>query len=389
MAECNCLLSSWLRKRPPGSNPGLSAIDTNSNPWGRLFGPLGSFVDASVFFRQRAFAFGFEGTVGLGKSYSPFQSMKNLFKGNEGVSRRQPTIFFVGWMVCCASFMFLNVTARAEEIILKNGHRFTGRILEENAYELKIDRGRGVIRIDKKHIERIVKDPLKAEKNLESKASRPSSKVETQAPAVESQAPVLKFKQDAQSVFQRVSDAVVVLFAISPNGSSQGSGVLLSDGIVLTNFHVVAGAQDITVKNKNSEKYDVLGVVFYDLGEDICILKTNANNSRIAQLGDSNKVTAGDKVFVIGAPLGLEYSITDGLISAIRSDLGQKIIQFSAPISPGNSGGPLLDESGEVIGITTSTVIDGQNINLGIPINSVKKYITTNVKISRRNWSNL
>ena len=166
-----------------------------------------------------------------------------------------------------------------------------------------------------------------------------------------------------------------------------GSGFIVGgNGIIVTNFHVVASAENVDVKLKNGKSYPVTGVVDYDPISDICVLKIEASNLDVIPLGNSDNLIQGQKVLVIGAPLGLEYSVSNGLLSGERHYFGRKVMQFTAPISPGNSGGPIFNMQGEVIGVTTSTNVGGQNLNFAIPINEVKKYINSYSKMSFREF---
>lgn len=192
----------------------------------------------------------------------------------------------------------------------------------------------------------------------------------------------------ASQVFNEVAPATVVIIAYLPTGVSQGSGFIVdARGVVVTNFHVVRGAERIVVKLKDGRTYPVTGIIDYSPQKDICVLKIDEINLPTVRLGDSANLNPGQKVLVVGAPMGLEYSITDGLFSGVRREFGQRFIQFSAPISPGNSGGPLLDTSGKVIGVTTYTKIAGQNLNFAVPVNEVNKFIGVYPRISLTEFS--
>src|SRR3989338_2556565 len=260
-------------------------------------------------------------------------------------------------------FVFLPVWP--ETIYLKDGKIIQGQIIEEREDSIKVNISGIPITYERSRI-----------KSIEG-AKRPVS----YSPSKDTAEPKLPDKNPAQ-VFQEVSPAIVVIMAQLPDGSSQGSGFVVdSSGVIATNFHVVGGAEDIEVKFKDGKTYPVTGIIDYDVERDVCVLKIDAFGLTTASLGNSNLLEPGSKVFVIGAPLGFEYSITDGLYSGKRKDLNQNALQFSAPISPGNSGGPLLDPQGRVVGITTFFKPEGQNVNFAIPINEAKKFFKTSVKI--------
>src|SRR5258708_8265712 len=136
---------------------------------------------------------------------------------------------------------------------------------------------------------------------------------------------------------------------------AQGSGLLASsDGIVLTNAHVVDGAKEVTVKLSNHREYKakVLGA---DRTSDIAVLKIDAHDLPAVQIGDSNQLHVGDYVLAIGEPFGLEETATAGIVSAkgrsLPGDGYVPFIQTDAAVNPGNSGGPLFDANGSVVGI--------------------------------------
>jgi len=115
----------------------------------------------------------------------------------------------------------------------------------------------------------------------------------------------------------------------------------------------------------------------------VAIIKAHGNDFRPLTLGDSDRLQVGEEVVAIGNPLSLESTVSNGIVSAIRTveDEGGKFLQVTAPISPGSSGGPLFNMAGEVVGITTSHLVGGQNLNFAIPINDVK--LMLRAKVSR------
>ena len=176
---------------------------------------------------------------------------------------------------------------------------------------------------------------------------------------------------------------------------SSGSGVLISaDGEILTNNHVIEGAQDadgkpqIEVKLSDGRTFDgkILG---RDKELDIALVKIDASALPFAKLGDSDKARVGEWVVAIGNPLGLEHTVTQGIISAKgrRLDAGLgAYLQTDAAINRGNSGGPLLNLRGEVLGINTLIRADGQNIGFAVPISEVNriiKYLRSGQPVSR------
>ncbi len=206
-------------------------------------------------------------------------------------------------------------------------------------------------------------------------------------------------------VFKEVSPSVVFIAATSIDPfkiinrvkTGIGSGFIISkDGLILTNSHVVFGSQHIVVTLDNGTK--AIGkLIGADPILDLAVLKIPPppEGLPVISLGDSNAIQVGEQVMVIGNPLGLEQTLTLGIISGVNrilseSLLGERhpLIQTDAAISPGNSGGPLVNRYGEVIGITTSFLHDAQNIGFALPINIAKGVIPQLVEQGRviRPW---
>jgi S1-C subfamily serine protease len=161
----------------------------------------------------------------------------------------------------------------------------------------------------------------------------------------------------------------------------QGSGFLIDQsGILLTNSHVVNGADKVTVTLKDGRKFEgkVSGI---DEVTDLAVVKIEGKNLPIAALGDSDATQVGDWAIAVGNPLGLDNTVTLGIVSTLNrasSQIGMSnkrldFIQTDAAINPGNSGGPLLNDRGEVIGINTAIRADAMGIGFAIPINKAKE----------------
>lgn len=196
------------------------------------------------------------------------------------------------------------------------------------------------------------------------------------------------------SVVQRVGPAVVQIGvrkevaarnsigAIIPRvAEGAGSGVIFApDGYILTNSHVVDGAQRITVTL--ADGHDLPGtVVGEDPDTDTAVVRVTPPNGKLpsAQLGDSDRLVVGQLVVAIGSPAGLQSTVTAGIVSALHRTLPgyggrliEDIIQTDAPINPGNSGGPLVNARGEVVGINVAVLQQTQGLSFAIPINTVK-----------------
>src|SRR5437867_5329760 len=181
-----------------------------------------------------------------------------------------------------------------------------------------------------------------------------------------------------------------------PVYDAQGSGIVIrEDGYILTNSHVVEGADKIMVKLKDGTEYEGAEITGVDSQSDVAIIKINAKNLTVAKLGDSSKTRVGEFAIAIGAPFELDYSVTFGHVSAkgrrVFSDqvmMDQDFIQTDASINPGNSGGPLVNIDGEVVGI--NTLIRGMNRGIGfaIPINLAREVSDQLIKDGKfsRTW---
>ena len=155
---------------------------------------------------------------------------------------------------------------------------------------------------------------------------------------------------------------------------SFGSGFFVKPNQIATNFHVIAGARQGTAKLVGKyTRYQIEGIVATDKDNDLAVLRVTASGVTPLPLGDSDSVNIGAKVYVAGNPKGLEGTFSDGLISR-RESYPKKRLQMTAPISPGSSGGPVLNSKGKVIGISVSVhrALDAQNLNFAIPSNALK-----------------
>lgn len=221
-----------------------------------------------------------------------------------------------------------------------------------------------------------------------------------------------------KDIVQQSSPAIVRIEVGGGDVAATGTGFIVDgSGLIATNFHVVRGNRDIRVKLYGGDVYPVAAIAGIDPGRDLALLRIQSPKKLPAvRLGDSDAMSAGDQVIAIGNPLGVfDYSVSSGLVSQVRpvctadmvalhrpkvarlEELLQKakrsqeeeleaeqlaratlcsqeltILQISAPISQGSSGGPLFNEKGEVVGVTTAIITAGQNINLAIPGNYLK-----------------
>lgn len=183
-------------------------------------------------------------------------------------------------------------------------------------------------------------------------------------------------QENVADIVKRSSDAVVLIVISNSSGqeTALGSGFIVSaDGEIVTNNHVVKDAHSAVVKLANGAFFPVSGVLASNADKDLAVVKVDGKNLPFLTLGDLEKVQVGEHVVAMGSPLGLEGTVSDGVVSAIRDDSGKKWIQTTAPASHGNSGGPLLDMNNNVVGVITWGVNPelGQNLNFAVPCDEV------------------
>ncbi len=153
------------------------------------------------------------------------------------------------------------------------------------------------------------------------------------------------------------------------NSVSTGTGFFMKEyDAIVTNYHVIKNNSKIKIKYFNKKYYQGNITVNIDSVNDIALLRLSNSNSDEGLSQNVEDYNIGQKIFVIGNPLGLNYTVTEGIISSIRNYNKSEVIQFTAPVSPGSSGSPVLDENGQVIGIVTFNFKEGQNLNFAIPI---------------------
>ncbi len=184
---------------------------------------------------------------------------------------------------------------------------------------------------------------------------------------------------------QKVKNAVVKIDVfrtqngrLKPAGSGSGF-VFSSDGLIFTNSHVVKGAEKIMISllNENEIEASLVGI---DPDTDLAILKIYASGYSVARLGDSSQLQIGQLVIAIGNPYGYQHTVTTGVVSALgrtlRSQNGMlvdNVIQSDAALNPGNSGGPMIDTAGDVVGVNTAIIQGAQGLSFSVDINTAKE----------------
>jgi hypothetical protein len=199
---------------------------------------------------------------------------------------------------------------------------------------------------------------------------RPSPQPKANAPT----APVAS-PRTPQEVARTAFSSTVLLVMEDAAGQplSLGSGFFVRGGEVASNLHVVASAARGYAKLVGQkDRYDIEGITAVDPGRDLVLLKVTARGSSGLPLANDDAVEVGENVYAVGNPRGLEGTFSQGIVSGVRGVGTDRLIQITAPISPGSSGGPVLNGRGEVVGVSVATIRGGQNLNLAIPSSYLK-----------------
>jgi serine protease Do len=264
---------------------------------------------------------------------------------------------------------------RAEAILLKNGLRLEGKLLKRTEKSLFLDIGFTIVALPAEDVAEVLSlaaaatpapPPVAAEKReaLFSTANLEVGTVEEKA--------------------REVADSVVQVVCLG----KLGSGFVIDDeeGYIVTNFHVIEREQDVSVvvymreeKGLRKVKKGDVRIIALNQFLDLALLKLEPSPDirlQRAYLGDFERVRPGDPVFAIGSPLGLERTVSEGIVSnRNRSFEGLVYIQTTAPINPGNSGGPLFNNRGEVIGVTNMGIPAGEGLGFAIPVHYLKDFL--------------
>jgi tetratricopeptide (TPR) repeat protein len=181
---------------------------------------------------------------------------------------------------------------------------------------------------------------------------------------------------DLKALAKKARPAVFLLAVSDADGKeiANGTGFLVSsDGKLITNHHVIENAVSAVAKAENGGLFPVEGVLADDPKNDLVLLKLKGKDLPFLTLGNSDKVEVGTRIAVIGSPLGLEGTLSEGIVSGIRGEVGQDAwVQITAAISPGSSGSPVLGTGGEVLGVAAMVIRGGQSLNFAIPARFVK-----------------
>jgi serine protease Do len=266
----------------------------------------------------------------------------------------------------------------ADTIQLKDQAAVSGKILTEKTDAVVVDVGYTVLVVPRTSILKISKEgeaPLKA--------PGAASLLNVMAPDFYTEDALSAPARDISTLVKQIGEAVVQVR--TPEGL--GSGFFINpDGYLITNFHVIEGETEISVEvysQKNGqldrETYKQVKIIAINKFHDLALLHIedkNAPKFKPVTLGSSEVLNVGDTVFAIGSPLGLERTVTQGILSTKTRELeGELYLQTSTQINPGNSGGPLFNLAGEVVGVTNMKITFGEGLGFAIPVELVKGFL--------------
>ncbi len=265
--------------------------------------------------------------------------------------------------------------ARADQVELRGGGSIAGEILKETDTHLYVDVGFEIVAVPRDTVVQVTRT------SAEERLAMPESARARSLYTAGLDLPELPVEQTVE----KYGPGVVVVK--QPNGLGSGF-VIREDGYLITNTHVVQGEVEVTVTvhfetEDGFEKrvFEQVEIVALNPWVDVCLLKIATEELGDFQLttvalGDISELEVGEKVFAVGAPLGLERSVSEGIVSIKnRAQNGLVYVQTTAAINPGNSGGPLFNSRGEVVGVNTWGYSFSEGLNFAIPINYIKHFI--------------
>jgi len=292
-----------------------------------------------------------------------------------------PVFFRLACVFCCLAGIYSFCPAFADTVVLKQGQTLTGEIIAEKDSVIYLDIGLELLTIPKDKV--LEYEYTAGQEQMDVDAGEVPESAESQRQRGQLYRTAVLKKMSVEKCVDLVSEAVVKVS--SPAG--MGSGFFLNeDGYLITNYHVIEKETKIEVtvfqgatKDFEKKKFEKVRIIAINPFVDLALLKVEdlaGEKVRFVYLGDMGRIEVGETVFAIGNPLGLERTVTDGVVSTKnRAFEGLVYIQTNADINPGNSGGPLFNLSGEVVGVTNMGYIFFGGLGFAIPIDYVKHFI--------------
>ena len=301
--------------------------------------------------------------------------------------RRYRARMFVRTLIV-AAVASLPLVAAGETVQLKDKASVTGRILADKRDAVIVDLGYTVLSIPRSAIANVLKDGEEETKAAAKAKGKPvpAAVASTPAPSTESNLyRTVKALTPEKSVREQVAQLGQAVVQVRTPGGLGSGFFLTEEGYLITNFHVIEGETQIAVEVYQQEKgqlerkvYKQVRIIAMNKFQDLTLLKVedkDAPKFATVPLGDADLLAVGERVFAIGSPLGLERTVTEGIVSTkTRQFQGELYIQTTAQINPGNSGGPLFNLQGEVVGVTNMKVF-GEGLGFAIPVDMVKYFL--------------
>ena len=188
--------------------------------------------------------------------------------------------------------------------------------------------------------------------------------------------PITTFALDVKSVFDQSRPSVVLIVAYDSNNqpSGIGSGFFIGDGkSIATNYHVISNAADLKIKASDGQIGNVVSILGLNEKNDLALLEVDIQGVPLTL--SNNQPDIGEDILAIGNPSGLEGTVSTGIVSGIRTEEGSQYFQITAPISPGSSGGPIINENSEVVGVASFYLDGAQSLNFAMPSAYVQKLL--------------
>jgi serine protease Do len=293
------------------------------------------------------------------------------------------------WYSSLGMLLITALAANADTVHLKGQSALIGQILIEKKDSIALDIGYTVLVIPRNQVQKIVRgsentaiaEPV--EPQLPSKPTAPTVVVPETSNGLYRNAPPNAAIRTVRELVEELGEGVVQVR--TPSGL--GSGFILNeDGFLMTNFHVIEGETQIWVEvyhQKNGalerKSYKDVRIVAMNKFADLALLRIedkDAPKFKSVALGSTNPLAVGERVFAIGSPLGLERTVTEGIVSTKTRQIGGDLyLQTTAQINPGNSGGPLFNLAGQVIGVTNMKITAGEGLGFAIPVEAVKFFL--------------
>lgn len=290
-----------------------------------------------------------------------------------------------------AAWIVMGSVALADVVELKDAASVSGKILSEKNDSIVVDVGYTVLVIPRAAVAKIIPGDSTPSSTLAADSTNPTEAAAPSAPALETAAAGGFYQvgngvggdRSVRELVKQLGEAVVQIR--TPAGL--GSGFFLNeDGFLITNFHVIEGETQISVevyhqKNGQLERkvYKRVRIVAMNKFADLALLQVedrDAPKFKFVRIGNSDVLAVGERVFAIGSPLGLERTVTEGILSTkTRQMSGDLYLQTTAQINPGNSGGPLFNLRGEVVGVTNMKATYGEGLGFAIPAERLRYFL--------------